>query len=457
MTDTNEQSGSQDPVVNVQFAERYIYIEDRDSYLFLFQNRPNVDCNVLLPRSFVEAVIGLYVANPTGGGNPRTVSDIANEFECEPALISGILLTLGVTHKTAAPKVMIDRLEAEGYSLDEVRDELVDFHEQYGKHRRALVTAHTQKEKAALRMWYDFQNGVLEPLREIVEEWVPAVPEPLPPVKNRVKSSNQNDTQCIMLNDLHFGEKIVASELFQGVDCDTTKIDNRMKDYLLWQRDQVAQGVCSDKECHLFALGDFVNSMTGFTTKGTQIEGERGVGQALAASDCIYRFIEGLSQIFGRVCVHGVGGNHDYYTDLLILHNVCKRLVDQGRLNENDVNITQAIKGSVTVAGTYILYEHGASALFRKKTSAKSAAGTLAAMLIDPNAPRGKHPRVAICGDGHCREVVEKHGYMFIRAGAMVDGNRYATENEWISDPSQTSFTVNEHGVSKILFKPFKD
>jgi len=442
---------------DISYELDYVFDSEKKRYFFFFKYNPSICTNLQLDEDVVAEMITLY-ANET---RPAwTVKQISEHFECDPLIVQAVLRSLSVTHSDVVNQDFVARLTEEGYSDDFIAQSMSDNYQRLSGIKQRFRGKLREAESKKAQKWDLLEQGKLQPFERIINEWKPpATSRTARPTQKQSRAMIDGEVLCVMLSDLHFGDHADEEELFGSPGFDIETVEQRVVEYLEWIRSLVARGRCGTEECHLFSLGDILDSITGFTDKGTKLDtnpkGELLYSRAL---DSLYGFVEGLTQIFGRVHLHAVKGNHDSVSDWTLMYTISKMLVAEGKLLEEDVNLFRARWGSTTIMDTYILFEHGYSPKHKNKVP-RSQVGREAhignLMLSDMNALAGDYDRVFLCGDQHHREMTEFKNFDFIRCGAMVNPNHYAHENTWGAVPSQTAFCISDNGVESVYKKRF--
>lgn len=466
MTEKSKSTGKQSDTSSIEKTEsvsigtekKHVFTKDGE-YFFAFESNRNIGQNLLIPEKVIGLIITLY-ANET---KPAwTAKQIAETLQCPVQVIQAILRELAITHNDFVNSDFIERLEAEGYSEDEVTNIVSSEYLKHIRIKSGVQKKLMQQTADDAKRWQMFKAGVFDPFKEILETQDSKEYRPRTKFQKHIPKqiNTSDDTLCVILSDVHFGDAVEADKLFKGESCDINVVVKRLEEYLLWIREQVRRGVCSTDECVLFSLGDLLHSVRGVTEKGTYLPETNPLGsqQWHIALEAIVAFIEGLAATFNKVSIHAVSGNHDPEHDRTLLIAATRELIRGGVINSDDVHLPLSRLASTVVRDTYILFEHGASPKFRHKVP-RSDSGRAAYIddhiLSDPLAQCGNKNRVFLCGDTHNREHTEYKSFDFIKSGSMFNPNIYATELGFGSRPSQTAFCLNNNGVSTILKKQF--
>ena len=421
-----------------------------DDFVFDFNNVPAIRGIVQITRSVLETMIGMYA---TIDGEGLTAVQIATELDIAPEIVRAILRRLEITHENFVSQDL-DTLFAESGEGSEHTEKLME-----GIRKRKTLraqmrnTLETESKKDA-ESWRAFRNRALDPFKEALEGWKPQ----LNPVR-RNKHINRGGTRklVVTLSDLHFGKRVKPGETFQGVTFSFVDTRKKQEEYLAWIEREVLSGNYDTSSCTLLSLGDIVDSLSGFTDKGTKLESSPvGSAQWAAALDSLLFFYEGLYAIFERVETHAVGGNHDHTGDSTLLEALHRVLCAGGLAKSSDFHVYQEKWGSCLVDDTYIIFEHGYSSKYKAKLpKAKSAreAYILSLLQRDPKAQKAKK-HVFVCGDQHHTESLELAHVEFVMTATINESDKYESENNFASRPSQTvlAFDSESFAIIKKFF-----
>ena len=442
--------------VNIVYTKDHVYSAEEKTYVFLFQDDPRIGQNLEIPEEFVQMIITLYSAR---GNYGWPVNKIANHLECTQEIIKRILKSLQVTHADVLGARDVDRIlaecEGDGDEEDKINSAIkqaVELHSKRAQIKAKISKGVAHSEKQDAEKWRLLQADAVNPFLDALEALEPIEHRP---IKRKLLNNDPALPDAVaMISDVHLGDALKAGEAFTGQEFDIDLVCDRLLKYAEFIVDKAASGAFNTNTCHLFFLGDLIDSLSGLTDKGTQLgSGTRGSDLFKISLQVFSEFLTRITDAFDEVHIYAVGGNHDSVADLSVVTAATLPLIGSGRLLEENVHVDKSQLASTDVRGTYLLYEHGYSPKYRfarVPTQKKPReAYILSYIAADPTARTGPDEnRVFMCGDLHSQEFYETNGFTYVRNGALVNPNEYALANGYRSKPTQTVLGIDESGIA---------
>lgn len=396
---------------------------------------PSIHGNLVLSRKKVEA---LFEAYSNFDGNPATLNEICRAFELPRKVFYDIKTSMGWTHDS----LPITPEQAEESSTDDLASDLYqkkmfNVEQKYKKLLWKEIESQAQK-------WRDFKNGEIKPFQEILDSWEPPTVQTGTDTKISYKPGK---ALVINLSDLHFGKFAEGDYIMSGNDWGIDDTLKMMENYL----DRIKERYCEFKDdlfgsnVYVNCLGDFIHSMTEFTTKGTKIESSPvGEKQLEIACDSLHLFFQGLLDFFKHknIIVNAVSGNHDHIGDWVLLKLIEKWF--SGTTNRIQFNVSSKRYTHYSIGDSFFMLEHGSSAYFKSMVP-KSGVGRdsyVRKAFMNVKDMYAYDNRYFITADQHHKEF-EESDYEFIMVSSPNPQDRYEDNQLYKNRPRQTLFVVD--------------
>ena len=173
--------------------------------------------------------------------------------------------------------------------------------------------------------------------------------------------------------------------------------------------------------------------------------------QCDALLDILTCVIKRLVEIFDKVEIHSVRGNHDgtdHYPVMLALKNYFKPY------EKINFHIHSARTAVFKIEKTLIMLDHGASDeyAFDVPKAGKPRESYIQSLFLGrPEDLIGVNQKLFIQGDKHHYEQIEYNDFEFIMLGALPLGDQYADHGNMHSRARQNCFVIDENGLKSVL------
>ena len=343
----------------LEFAEKFTYNKVSDTYVLPVKHRTKP----LVLKGYKVRAIRRALSNVISPS--QSAADVCLKFKLLSDDLDEIKKIFGIT-RDAFPLTdeEVDENTVEK-TAEVIREEKQSAALQL-EERKSWKETQEDAEK-----WRAFQNGVLDPFSEIVDN-IPATVSKIKWEKPNY-STGQDNRLLISLNDVHFGAHAEANEVFNQNDTgwsieDTVKAVDKYSEKI---SQLVASRTTGFSECLVTNAGDIIHGIYGQTTKGTPIEAfPQGQKQWDIAFKSLCRFYDNLQAIFPKVSVKTVAGNHSAFGDTVLskAHEAFYSKSDRINFDIRDARWCDFVFG-----GAGFILEHGSSAFFKSKLPAEGA------------------------------------------------------------------------------------
>ena len=305
----------------------------------------------------------------------------------------------------------------------------------------------TQKDA---EQWQLFEAGKIDPFARVIEKWSPKVIKPLSihiPKKHVVKN-----VFVVGLSDLHIGQKTREEELVKGTNYNIEVVNNIIDKYATDIAKDIVERNYTFERCVIISAGDILNSLTGYTEKGTMLECDvLREEQFEEGLDCLHRFIGRMLELFGTVEVHSTKGNHSA-SDWILFKTLECAYNNNPRIKFNNYKARTSI---FRIKNTAILLDHGDSDFIKAKipTNDVSRESYVQNKFLELGDKVGKgiRSRIFLQGDRHHFEHSEFRSFEFIMLSSCVPGDRFSDHLGLHSRPRQNCFIIDDSGIKEVL------
>jgi hypothetical protein len=207
-------------------------------------------------------------------------------------------------------------------------------------------------------------------------------------------------------------------------------------------------------ECVVTSLGDILHTTgQGFTTKGTPLSHDCiKEEQFNAAFDTLTKFIESMLQLFPKVRVKSVKGNHNDFGDYVLFKALQAYFRKERRIN---FEVFQSDHGLFKINNTLFIISHGYSAEYRGHlpSGGKARESYIANLfLANPEALLNVKSKVLLTADQHHWEAKEYAEFEHYMLSTIVNGDKYAEAMGLNSRAKQSCFVVDDTGIAEVLY-----
>ncbi len=296
--------------------------------------------------------------------------------------------------------------------------------------------------------WRQFQLSKLDPFQAALDNFNP---KPIKPIAS-IKKNKSKDVFVVGLSDLHFGAIADAEELNKGEDYNAVKSVEIIDAYTAKIAEDVANNKNGYERCVVCVVGDILHTLTGRTEKGTFLESEvLREAQFELAFNCLTQFFTRMIEIFGKVEVQVVKGNHSGVSEYILFKAI------QAYFNKEDKVVFHLYKCRSVVFkinNTAVLMDHGDSDYIKAKVPTTDMARERYVQnrfLENTDKIIGCNSRIFIQGDLHHYQQHEYTSFEFYMFSSIVAGDRYADHLGLHSRPRQNCLVIGEEGVKASL------
>lgn len=299
-------------------------------------------------------------------------------------------------------------------------------------------------------LWRKFRNGVLDPFENALKNFKPTPSKPLKPIDNAGKQIK--NTFVVGLSDIHFGARASASELVTGEDYNADVSKAIIKNYIQQIHAEVADRSYRFEKCVIIVAGDILHSLSGRTEKGTVLETDvDGDDQLELAFDSLHEFFSRMLEIFGRVSVYAVKGNHAGSYEYALMRMLENIFSNDKRI---DFTLSKARTLLFKEGTTAIMLDHGESDFVKAKipqAGNQKEAYVQSRFMQQPEVLIGTKAKIMIQGDLHHFEQKEFRDFEFIMFSSPVTGDKYSDHLGLNSRPRQNCLILDKDGLKEVL------
>jgi predicted phosphodiesterase len=433
-----EESPNNDYASDLEFSDKYVYNKAEDTYLFLLEKRFGKNIIVSGPR--IRGIISNYSNYDDA---PESINQVSTKYEIPRNYLLYILKVLGVTHDSLP------------FSPEEVvEDDIEELKEKYITGKKFALNQKLQKEswrstKEDARRWNEFIVGKYNPFIDALDAWSP------PKTKELIVSSYAEETSekvflCV-LTDTHIGE--LTKRCWDGNSFDTEKATANIFDYLAQIKAKMNEFLYRPANCKLVIMGDILNScVDGMTRKGTHLSNDIINGEMFSVGlDVVISFVSYLRQIFDKVDISCVQGNHDSFMAGAVYYSASRFFEQDPRIVWN---ISNYWLDSFKINNCYFIYSHGKDdvthvAIPKSKHKFESFVQSLLLKKVEELV--GVKSKYFICGHLHSYEHIESNDFEKIQVPSSVTADEFAEALGYMTKARQNCFIVGEDSIEETL------
>jgi len=418
----------------LEFKEAYVYNKESDQYVF--PSKKVRSGNVVLPGSTVRSLQREYVA-----GN--TINELARRFSIPRYILTEVASKLGLTH------------DALPFTNEEIKDKSVqdlvasDLEAKKFELYQKLEKEQWRNTQADALKWIEFKYGSYDPFTQFLGSWRP--PE-YKKVECISKASKADRVFVAGAFDWHFGAREEARYMWKGKEWNLEVASEAINKYTNKIAKHIAKDAVGFNKCVFLMGGDLYNSLTGYTSNGTQLNNEYSKDtQFEAIMNALTFFIKRMLELFPQVECHFVRGNHGGTTDIPLAWAVKNYFRAESRLT---FEIASCRTKAIRVKDVLMLLDHGASDQAKSlvpRTGKAKEAYIQSLFLAQPELLVGVKQRLFIQGDLHHFEQHEYNDFEFFMFGALPCGSQYADTKNFHNRPRQNCLIIDEEGVEQVL------
>lgn len=435
-----EDFGEKDWKTNIQTLDKPYFNKETNQYITFIKA---IGRNIVVSKEQHESILKMYSG---WDGEQRTLTELCRNVQWPKPVLTEYLRKFGITHQSlpVTDEELADKSDEELLtSLTELR--------KFSLHQKLEKSSWDQIRIEAAK-WRAFEHKHYSPFLQFLERFEPA---PVKPIKSTYKNEDGTHTFLVSLSDVHFGTHIhpryiynsTASESGWSLEHTVQAIDG----YATKIADEVNSRKYKFDKAVLCSLGDIIHGIDGKTEKGTILEAfPLGEEQFDTAFNVLITFISRIIEIFNKVEVHSVAGNHSLIDTILF-----KALKAYFRTDDRiSFRVYDTRYAMFKVQNTLFVMEHGASAYYKSKLPSHGSARKAYIQdlfLTHPEQLVGVNQKCYISGDQHhfeANELGDVDQYMF---STPIGADKYADHNNWKNKPRQNCLVVDKSGVKEIL------
>lgn len=422
------------------FDGDYVYNKEEDKYIVYLKS---ANRHIVVPGERHRMMLQAY---SNWDGNPATINEICRNFEFPRSWFTEYKTIMGWTHD----REPITNEELENRDEDDIIQDLLQRKRfaVYQKFQKADWKA-TQEDATK---WRAFQTKQLDPFQSALTNWNP------PPVTSvNVDFSKPSGDKWFVCGcfDWQVGSKADGKYLFRQKDWGTADAINAIHTFA----ERVAADVTASGEryagCEILLGGDLHHGFHGRTAKGTPLEVDTlREDQFDALLSCISYLIETLSQVFEKVNVRAVRGNHDGFDFYPVMKAVELYFRNTSRI---EFFIYSARTALFRVGPVLMVLDHGASDVYKAEIPKHTGNGKAresyiqSLLLSHPDQLVGVKQKIFVQGDKHHYEQLEYNDFESFMFGALPLGDKYADNLNLHGRPRQNCLVIDENGVKSVL------
>jgi len=381
---------------------------------------------------------GLMIAYSTEYGQGKTVDQICEEYGYTKAVFDELRKIFKFTHtsETITDQELMEKDEDE-LVTDLLQQKRMGILQQ-------LATSEWQKTQDDALKWREFQNDKLIPFQHVIAN---SKLVPLPSLKKGV-AKNQDENFVITLSDVHFGLKAERDKLFYGSDYNIETVRAIVDKYLLDIQETLSNRDRKIEQATILVVGDILHGLRGHTEKGTPLVSDViGEDQFMAARESLTRFVDGISNLFNRVDIHVVKGNHAGMDEYILFDSIQGRFTGRPHVK---FHLYKALTASFKIGSSYVILTHGASDKIKAQVPQGKQAREqyfLNMMADEPEKLVGSKGRYVFQGDLHHYERKEYTQFEYIMLPTTVTGCDYSDHKGFNNRAAQKCFVFNNTGL----------
>jgi hypothetical protein len=285
-----------------------------------------------------------------------------------------------------------------------------------------------------------------------LKSWVPPKYESIKQINKKKKVGNK--AIVVGLSDIHFGTYASPDSSFRNKGSNTEDIIRSIEKYSKDIVEFLDNRTYNFNECIITSLGDILHTTgQGFTTKGTLLSHDCiKEEQFNAAFDTLTKFVSSMLELFPKVKVKSVKGNHNDFGDYVLFRALQAYFRKEKRI---EFEVFQSDHGLFKVNNTLFIISHGYSAEYKGHLPAngKARESYIANLfLANPEALMNVKSKVLLTADQHHWEAKEYAEFEHYMLSTIVEGDKYSESMGLNSRAKQSCFIVDDEGISEIIY-----
>lgn len=425
----------------LKYTAKYVYNKENDKYVVHLKA---ANGNIVLPG---DTVRGIFQNYSNWYNNEKSINEICRNYKIPRNYFTELKNVFGITHDSepVTPEELIER------DLHEMTDDILQ-KKKFQLHQEFQRKSWKQTEEAASK-WFKFEEGIFNPFTNFLSSWTPPKYTPVTKPKND-KPVKKSKALLVGLSDVHFGAKANSKDSYRGKDYSTEKAVEALEIYAENIRTLVKDRSYQFQECVLSSLGDILHTTgSGFTTKGTMLVHDcLKEEQFNIAFNSILNFINTLLELFPKVSVKSVKGNHNDFGDYILFKSLEFYFRTEKRIS---FEVFQTDHGIFNINKNLFVISHGYSAEYKGRipSSTKARESYIANLfLAKPEALIGVNQKILLTADQHHLEMREYAEFEHYMLSTTVKGDKHSESMGMNNIPRQSCFILDDEGIKEIVY-----
>ena len=438
-TQSEEIENNEEWACGLKFADNYVYNKESDQYVVYLKA---ANGNVVLPGSVVRSIFENY---SNWYGNSRTINEICRNYKIPRNYFEELKAVFGITHDSEpiTPEQLLSR------DVDLLAEDIVQ-KKKFQLYQKVQKRTWKETEEAA-RRWHEFMESTYNPFEEFLKTWQP--PKYIPVAAPKGKKSCSK-ALVVGLSDIHYGAFTAQQDSFRNIGNSTKNTITNMEQYAKNIAGLVSERTYNFSECVIAGLGDILHTTgRGYTVKGTPLIFDCVKEEQFdVAFNSLAQFISQMLEIFPKVRVKSVKGNHNDFGDYVLFKALQAYFRKETRI---EFEVYRTEQGLFKVNNTLFVISHGYNAEYpgRLPTAGKKRESYIASLfLTHPEKLIGVKTKVLLTADQHHYESKEYAEFEHHMLSTMVPNDSYSEAMGMKNVAKQSCFVVDGEGISEVLF-----
>jgi len=413
--------------------DKYSYNKVSDHYIVA--SKKHKSGFIVLPGTTLRDMRYDYI-------NGNTTLELSRKFSIPKDCVVEIFSKLGVTHDSS--EVTDEELKEK--DVEQLAEELL-LRKRFDLAQKIEKDIWKETQANSLK-WIEFKHNHYDPFMTNLKSWNPPAHVQ---VNAPTKQCAEDRAFVVGAFDWHIGAMAESRYLFKGRDWNIAEANKSINKYTNAIAERVANDGAGFGKCVFLMGGDLYNTLTGYTSNGTQLTNEVIKDtQFEAIMNLLVFFTDRLLEIFPKVECHFVRGNHGGVTDIPLAWAIKNYYHKEPRLT---FDISSCRTKMVTVGPVLFLLDHGASdeAKAQVPNSGKAKEAYIQSLFLAyPDMLVGIKQKVFLMGDLHHFVQEEYNDFEFIMTGALPCGDQYSNTKNLRNRPRQNCIIVGRDGIESI-------
>jgi hypothetical protein len=423
---------------SLQTNKNYTYNPSTQKYIFHTEKK--FGKNLVFTKISIDLITKLY----SNLGSALTSNEIALKLGLPLETIKHVLRIMNITHDSLP-------FSEETISVTD-EDSLV---EDAMSSKRFNVLQKIEKRdwketQEDAEKWRAFKTLHVDPFSGFMEKWSPPKLAPMP---KSVKLSNKSSDKVFVavLSDLHFGSSANSRYMFGKNNWSTADTVKAVDNYANEITKEVDDRNFKFKRCVIIGMGDLIHSVLGKTARGTELKYDVVREEQFEyALNSLLIFISRMTELFGFVECHDVGGNHHYELDMALFKALDMYFKHDKRISFQHYSTRPA---AFKIDKTLIMMDHGADSIERVyvPSGSKLEKHVNNILLNNSHLLDGVNTKLFLQGDKHHFEHLEFASFEYIMFGTILGSDEHASTNNWHNRARQSCLILDDRGLREII------